>query len=278
MSFLFDFHSHTRQQDGANTAREMVEAAIQKGLKIFGISEHSPRLPGYRYADDPANEVRGLNGWTKFLLEIDDLKKEYADRIELLKGCEVDWLGEENLGWAKDLMSNGQFDYTIGSVHFLGDWGFDYEKDWLRGYKNFKSIEEIYQKYFEEYARMARLDLFDIGGHLDLIKKFNNQFPLPAETDIFELARPALDALADSKMVLEVSSAGLTKPCAEWYPSLDLLIAAREHGIPITFNSDAHSTERIAENFAAAKDFAKSAGYAEATIFHQGGRREIIKI
>ncbi|MFH0776213.1 MAG: histidinol-phosphatase [Patescibacteria group bacterium] len=275
---IFDFHSHTRQQDGANTAREMVEAAVRKGLKIFGISEHSPRLPEFRYADDPPGEVRGLKGWTQFLIGIDDLKKEFTSQLELLKGCEVDWLGEENLVWAKDLIDKGHFDYTIGSVHFLGKWGFDYEKDWLRGYRKFANTEEIYQVYFEEYARMARLDLFDIAGHLDLIKKFNNNFPLPAKADITELAQPALDALADSKMVLEVSSAGLTKPCAEWYPSLDLLRAARERGIPITFNSDAHSTERIAENFAAAQDFAKSVGYTEATIFHQGGRRERIRI
>ncbi|MCF7846015.1 MAG: histidinol-phosphatase [Candidatus Peribacteraceae bacterium] len=275
---IFDFHVHTRQQDGANTAEEMIEAAIKKGVEILGISEHSPRLPEYRYADDPPDEVRGLKGWARFLVDLEELKKKYASHIEILKGCEVDWLGEENLPWVKDLLNKGRFDYTIGSVHFLGKWGFDYEKDWKAGYQNFASATEIYEKYFAEYARMARLDLFDIGGHFDLIKKFNNEFPLPEGVDVFELARPALDAVADSKMVLEVSSAGLTKPCQDWYPSAELLRAARERGIPVTLNSDAHSVERIAENFNAAKDFAKSVGYEEVTIFHQGGKRESVKI
>ena len=275
---IFDFHSHTTQQDGTNTAREMIEAAIQKGLKVFGISEHSPRLPDYRYVDDPEGKVRGLEGWDEFLVEIDELKKEYEGKIELLKGCEVDWLGEENLPWAKELLEKGQFDYTIGSVHFLGTWGFDYEKDWRRGYRQSDDIVEIYKKYFAEYARMARLDLFDIAGHFDLIKKFNNEFPLPEDVDMLEIARPALDALASSRMVLEVSSAGLTKPCKEWYPSRDLLRLARELGIPVTLNSDAHSVERIAENFEAAKEFAKGVGYEEVIVFHQGGKREAIRI
>ena len=275
---IFDFHSHTRQQDGANSSRDMIESAVKKGVKIFGISEHSPRLPEFRYADDPVGEVRGLAGWSEFLAEINSLKIEFADRIEILKGCEVDWLGEQNIPWVQKLLADGDFDYTIGSVHFLGKWGFDYEKDWQSGFKNFASVTEIYEKYFLEYSKMVRSGLFDIGGHLDLIKKFNDEFPLEKPADILALARPALDALAESKMVLEISSAGLTKPCAEWYPSLELLRAARAKNIPVTLNSDAHSTERIAENFAAAKDFARSAGYSTVTIFHEKGAREEIKI
>jgi len=96
---IFDFHTHTRQQDGANSTREMIEVAVRKDLKILGISEHSPRLPNFRCTDDPPNEIRGLAGWSRFLVEIDQLKVEFADRIEILKGCEVDWLGEENIDW-----------------------------------------------------------------------------------------------------------------------------------------------------------------------------------
>ncbi|MBU1089413.1 histidinol-phosphatase [Patescibacteria group bacterium] len=275
---IFDFHSHTRQQDGENSAREMVEAAIAKGLKIYGISEHSPRLPTFRYHDDPPNEVRGARGWDEFLAEIEKLQKEFARKIEVLKGCEIDWLGEENIPWTKDLIQKGNFDYTIGSVHFLGKWGFDYEKDWKMGFSNFKNVGEIYQKYFLEYSKMVSSNLFDIAGHLDLIKKFNDEYPLPKNSKILELAKPALDALADSKMILEISSAGLRKPCRDWYPSEELLAAAFERKIPITLNSDAHSTDRIAENFEAAKELAKKVGYEKAVVFHAKREREFVEI
>ena len=275
---IFDFHSHTTQQDGGNSLREMVEAAVAKGLSIYGISEHSPRLPQLRYADDPEGKVRGLEGWDDFLAQVDQLKEEYKDQIELLKGCEVDWSGEENVEWVKELKAKGNFDYTIGSVHFIEGWGFDYIKDWEQGVGKFVSIEEIYRKYFEEYARMVNSGLFDIGGHLDLIKKFNDEYPLPYSVDIRQLARPAIDALSESKMVLEISSAGLSKPCREWYPSQELLKMAFNRGVPVTINSDSHSVDRIAEKFEEAEEFAKSVGYTEVTVFHQKGEREQIKI
>ena len=275
---IFDFHSHTRQQDGENSVREMVEAALAKGLKIYGISEHSPRLPQFRYVDDLPNEVRGLAGWEDFLEEVESLKKEFEGKIELLKGCEVDWLGEENIPWAKKLITEGDFDYTIGSVHFLGKWGFDYKKDWEAGFSNFENIEEIYQKYFLEYSKMVRSNLFDIAGHLDLIKKFNDKYPLPESSKILELAKLALDALENSKMVLEISSAGLRKPCRDWYPSEELLKEAFKRGIPITLNSDAHSTERIAEKFEETKEFAKSVGYEKVVVFHTKGEKEFVEI
>jgi histidinol-phosphatase (PHP family) len=275
---IFDFHSHTTQQDGSNSLREMVEAAIAKGLSIYGISEHSPRLPQLRYVDDPSGEVRGLEGWDNFLFEIDKLKKEYDGKIELLKGCEVDWSGEENIEWVKDLQQKGNFDYTIGSVHFLGKWGFDYIKDWKQGVGNFENIEAVYRQYFEEYARMVNSGLFDIGGHLDLIKKFNDEYPLPEGADILDLAKPALDALEKSNIVAEISSAGLKKPCAEWYPSEILLKELFQRGVKVTINSDSHSTDCIAENFEKSKELAKSVGYEEVVVFHQGGKRESIKI
>ncbi|MFH1375537.1 MAG: histidinol-phosphatase [Patescibacteria group bacterium] len=278
MTLLFDFHSHTTQQDGQNSAQEMVETAIAKGLRVFGISEHSPRLPEFRYADDPEGAVRGLAGWEEFLKEIDELKQKHLGEIELLKGCEVDWLGEDNIEWAKNLIEKGKFDYTIGSVHFLGKWGFDYTKDWEQGVENFENIGAVYQKYFEEYARMVNSGLFDIAGHLDLIKKFNNEYKLPHSVDLRQLAQPALDALAESKMVLEISSAGLRKLCADWYPGAELLEGAHKRGVPVTLNSDAHSADLIADHFEEAKAFAKSVGYEEMVVFHQEGKREMVSL
>ena len=275
---IFDFHSHTDVQDGQNSIEEMVIAAIEKGLSIYGSSEHAPRLPGLRYVDDPEGEVRGLARWSEYLITMDELKKKYDGQIELLKGCEVDWSGEENIEWVKNLIREGNFDYTIGSIHFLGEWGFDYIKDWRQGISNFESVEAIYHEYFLEYAEMVESGLFDIAGHLDLIKKFNDQYPLPKSLKILELAKPALDALKNSKMVLEISSAGLDKPCMEWYPSEDLLKETFRRGISITLSSDAHSTDRIADKFKEAKEFAKSVGYEEVVIFHQGGGRESVKI
>lgn len=38
----FNYHSHSTYCDGKNTLEEMVISAIDKGLKYFGFSAHSP--------------------------------------------------------------------------------------------------------------------------------------------------------------------------------------------------------------------------------------------
>lgn len=287
----FDFHTHANYADGKSSAREMIEAALAKGLKILGISEHHPRHPDFRYRDDPPGEVRGLKVWPNYLQDLEELKQEYsaAGKIEVLKATEFDWLSDKQIyldEWKK-WRAESNYDYVIGSVHYIGHWGFDYLGDWehrfdfpeLRereGILNYDSMAEIYVAYYKHVQEMVEnaSDLFNIVGHFDLIKKFVKEIP----ANHLEAALPALDAIAKTDLVLEINSAGWTKPCAEQYPSLDILKEARKRDIALTFNSDAHSTDRIAENFERSAALATEAGYEEVTVFHVGGRRETVKI
>ncbi|MCF7836641.1 histidinol-phosphatase [Candidatus Gracilibacteria bacterium] len=214
--------------------------------------------------------------WPDYIAEIDSLKKKYEGRIEILKGSEFDWLSLDYIDEWKKWRAETDWDYVIGSVHFLGKWGFDYLGDWEVGRQNFQSIEEIYAVYYRSITEMVESasDLFEIVGHFDLIKKFVKDVP-PNAT---ELALSALDVIAQTDLVMEINSAGWQKDCAEQYPSVDILRAAHERKIPITLNSDSHSTDRIAENFETSKELAKSVGYDEVVVFHQGGKRELIKI
>jgi len=271
---IFDFHTHANYADGENSATEMVEAAIEKGLSVLGFSEHHPRHPDFRYRNDPSGEVRGLSIWQDYIVEIDLLKKKYKGKIEILKGSEFDWLSREHLAEWKKWRVETDWDYNIGSVHFLGKWGFDYFEDWEVGRQNFQSVEEIYTAYYNSVIEMVESanDLFEIVGHFDLIKKFVKEVPANAA----ELAFPALDAIAQTDLVLEINSSGWKKDCAEQYPSLEILRAAKERNIPITLDSDAHSKDRIAENFEKSKELAKKVGYEELVVFHQGGEREFV--
>lgn len=286
---IFDFHTHANYADGANSAVEMVKAAIAKGLSVLGFAEHHPRHPDFRYRDDPPGEVRGLKVWPDYIAEIDRLKGEYDGKIEILKGSEFDWLSNEkpHLEEWKKWRAETDWDYVIGSVHYIGHWGFDYLGDWEhrrdfpelkenKGILDYDSMEQIYGAYYRSVTEMVESasGLFQIVGHFDLIKKFVKDVP-PNAT---ELALPTLDTIAKTDLVVEINSAGWEKECAEQYPSLPILKAARERNIPITLNSDAHSIDRIAENFGKSKKLVKNAGYEEVTIFHQKGEREVIKI
>ena len=81
---------------------------------------------------------------------------------------EVDYLpGKESL--TKQVLSAYDFDYIIGSVHF-----------WLIGILPIRltkrydqvDIDELYVQYFTLIQQLATSGLFDIVGHLDVIKVF----------------------------------------------------------------------------------------------------------
>ena len=115
---------------------------------------------------------------------------------------------------------------------------------------------------------MAKSGLFDIVGHLDLIKVFKY---LPKK-DVRVLAHNALKAIKRSDMVLEINTAGLRKPVAEIYPSRRLLEAAYALDIPITFASDAHAVDQIGFGYDQALALAKGVGYSKAVTFEQRDR------
>ena len=246
-----DLHNHTTRCNHAEgTIDAYLERAIDLGIDIYGFSEHAPMDfdEKYRLAFEEMEAYRA---------DVLDAKERYADQIEILLGYEVDWLP----GHMDERVLKADVDYLIGSVHFIDKWGFD-NPEFLNGWKE-KDIDEIWKAYFEATEAMANSGLFDVVGHLDLIKVFKY---LPRE-DTRILAKDALRAIKRSGMVLELNTAGLRKPIGEIYPSRALLEAAYELDIPITFSSDAHSPKQVGLGYEEATELARDVGYTKAVTF-----------
>jgi histidinol-phosphatase (PHP family) len=161
---------------------------------------------------------------------------------------------------------HAKVDYLIGSVHFIDDWGFD-NPEFIGRYEH-EDIDVIWQKYFDAIEAMAKTKLFDIVGHLDLIKVFK----FMPNKDIVTMALPALHAIKEANMALELNVAGYRKPIGEPYPSKALLTEAYRLGIPITFASDAHKPEQVALYDKEIITFAKEVGYSECVYFKERKR------
>jgi DNA polymerase (family 10) len=100
------FHVHTTYSDGANTLREMVEAAISRGYHYLGVTDHSQAAV---YAGGLTLEKLRLQ-----FDEIDRLNREYPN-FKVLKGIEADILPGGELDYGEDIL--GEFDLVIGSIH-----------------------------------------------------------------------------------------------------------------------------------------------------------------
>ena len=47
MRDILDVHTHTIASGHAyNTLKEMIQTAKEKGLEVYGITEHAPKMPG----------------------------------------------------------------------------------------------------------------------------------------------------------------------------------------------------------------------------------------
>ena len=268
-----DIHMHTRHSHGQASTGEMYRAARARGLGIIGFSEHSPRPSGYGYPSDYQEQL--VDGFPRYVDEVRELARAAApEGVKVLLGMELDYIpGRES--YAKDLCAAHDFDYIIGGLHFQGSWGFDFTADdWAP-----LSTDErfaIYARYYKDLAAMCESGLFHIAAHPDLIKLFTvESFHSWLKTqEAAPLITNALTAMNDNKMAMEISSAGLRKPCKEIYPCRALMTMAADLRLPVSIGSDAHCVNTPAFAFDELARYAREFGYAHYTVVENGKARQ----
>ncbi len=102
MKYLFDLHTHTIASGHAySTLQEMVSSAKDKGIKLLGISDHAPAMPGSAYIYHFHNTrviPRNMQG------------------VKLMIGVEANIISHNGkLDMSKEDLRN--LDYTIASFH-----------------------------------------------------------------------------------------------------------------------------------------------------------------
>lgn len=262
---MIDYHTHTPLcRHATGTPREYVAAAVRAGLTEYGISDHAP-MP-----DEPFDDWRmDCAQLPDYFHWIEAARAAAPDGLTIRAGLECDWVpGVER--WTEALGNSHDWDYLIGSVHYLGEkWDFD-NPLWIPRWEKI-NVEEVWTDYWNAYAAMARSGLFDILGHPDLVKKFGFR----PEGDLKRFYEPVIEAVAASGSVLEINTAGWYKPCKEAYPAPEFLKLACEAGVPIVISSDAHAPEELGRDFDRARALAREAGYTHTASFAKRKRRSV---
>jgi histidinol-phosphatase (PHP family) len=124
---------------------------------------------------------------------------------------------------------------------------------------------------------MCQSGLFHIAAHPDLVKLFTVEsfHSWLATNEASFLIRDALTAMQDNAMSMEISSAGLRKPCGEIYPCRQIMSVAADIRLPVSFASDAHCTGTPAFAFTVLARYAHEYGHTQSTVVEQGQRRQI---
>lgn len=215
-----------------------------------------------------ANKVKeiGFADHDRYLYEKLDLNlyKKVQEKVQDIKikvGLEIDYYPDQISEILKKV-NYFDYDYLIGSVHYLGKWMFDSEEE-KKEYKNWDH-DKLYEKYISMVAKSARKDSYDILGHIDLIKIFGIK---PVKNKAENIFAPYLKEIAKTGLVVEINTNGLNKPVKEIYPSYPIIKLLFENNIPITLSSDAHHPEEVGRDLDRARDLAIKAGYRKLPIF-----------
>ena len=273
---LTDYHVHLRPDEDGSTAERYFtaanvesyrEAASERGIEELGVAEHIHRF------------VQALEIWEHpwYRHWAQDDVDEYCDFVRgagLRLGIEADFLaGREDR--VQNLLEGRDWDYVVGSVHFLRDDAVDLhgEPDWAawdiwRG----ADPDKVWARYFEALGEAARSGMFDILAHPDLVKVFAGRVPVP-EGDLRRYYELAMDGIAESDVAVEVSTAGLRKPAGEIYPAPAFLEMCLEAGRPVALSSDAHRPEQLGYEYERAVELLNGLGVSQIAVFERRSRR-----
>jgi len=265
---ITDYHTHTfRCGHAVGTMRDYVDAAMRAGVTDIGLTDH---LWLY-FAPTAERDSRWAMAEDQFdahYAEMLEVREEYRGRIDVRVSVEADYVaGHEDELLA--ILRRYEFDYVLGSVHFMDGWLID-DPEQAHRYRE-ERVAEIYRRYFANIRSAIRLGCFDVLAHFDLPKKFGF---LPEE-DLTAVVTETLDLAKAMDVAIEVSTGGLRKPVAEIYPAPSILRAMRSRDIPIVLSSDSHAPEEVAFAFDRSIAFVREHGYDELVVFEGRERRAV---
>lgn len=270
---LTDYHVHLRPDEDDTSAAEYFtpanaeryrEAASERGILELGVSEHIHRF------------VQALEVWThpwwqhNALDDIDAYCEFVRTETDLKLGIEADFVpgAEDRMA---NLLDAREWDYVVGSVHFLRDEAVDMRgTDW--DIWESTDPEKVWRRYFETLGEAARTGMFDILAHPDLVKVWGDGAPSPGG-DLRRFYELAMDGIAESGVAIEVSTAGLRKPVGEVYPDRAFLEMCLEAGCPVALSSDAHTPEELGHGYETTVEWLTEAGVSELAVFERRSRR-----
>jgi histidinol-phosphatase (PHP family) len=274
---------HTVFCDGQDEVETYCRTAWEKGFASLGFSAHAPvRAKTGIVTDWHLNEDR----FAAYLKAVRDARQRWAGKLPVYLGLEVDYI-RGLMGPADPDYRDMGLDYVIGSVHYVfpPDGGAPFAVDApqeafdrdVRGRFNGDG-ESLMEAYWDALDGMIRAGGFDILGHIDLVKKNNQEgqwFSIAGERYL-EKVRSIVDALARSGVMVEVNTGGLNRgKTKDTYPSREILSLLRERNVPVTITADAHRAPDLGGHYDTALQTLLEAGYTNVYLFEGKGKWSI---
>lgn len=251
---MFDFHMHSNfSADGDFEMEAMVQSAIKKGLKEICFTDHLD----IDYPDKDWDFTFDPNRYTK---EIEQLQSKYQSQITILKGVEVG-VQPHVLNETANFVNILQPDFVICSMHAT------MEADLHSGdfFQN-KTVETAYRQYYEElYECIKKFDLYQVLGHVDLVRRYTKQ---SSKDECFDVLESILELVINQGKGIELNTSGFKYGLEAGLPSKEILELYRQLGGEIlTIGSDAHRPNEISQSFHDSLELLQLVGFTHITSY-----------
>lgn len=253
-----DYHMHTSfSKDAHAQPEEMIEAAIQKGLKTICITDHMDK-------DVMIGTEEFIFDSESYFEKMQEMQEKYKDKIEVLIGVEIG-MQPHLAKYFKEYTSRYPFDFVLGSVHVIG--GVDpYYPEFFENKTDTQAFGEMLDETIQNIQLYSD---YDSLGHLDYIVRYGRN---REQEYSYEKYREQIDFilkyLIEHGKGLEVNTAGLKYGLSFAHPHPDIIKRYVELGGEIiTIGSDAHKPEHVAYDFDKIKPMLRAYGVKYFTKF-----------
>ena len=260
---MYDYHMHLEQ--GSLTLEwllKFLDRAREVGIREIGVTEHLYRFREARtllWNDHVA--ARSVYSVDEYVQLMEEARSR---RLPVSFGLEADYVPgkEDQIAKVLDLFP---LDFVIGSVHWLGDWGFDLDAATWRN----RSVEDTYRRYYDTLGQAAESGLFDVVGHPGNIAYYGFR---PGASIQAELENAFLERITRLPVVLEINTGGLLRPARELFPRAETARRIVQLGFPVSTGSDAHRPQDVGCDFPRLYRTLQEWGLREVTCFSERKR------
>ena len=225
---IANYHTHTpRCRHATGYEVEYVRNAVDRGLKIFGFSDHTPQYFQGNYYSFMRMYPHELHGYCRTVRKLRD---RFSGQIQIHLGVESEYYPST---WKEMLprLRDAGIEYMILGQHWLGN-----EQN-EHGSGGATADEALLKRYCHQvmegldtgkFTYLAHPDLFNFVGDRDIYRRHMR-----------ELCRFARQA----DIPLEINLLGLTS--GRHYPSHEFFALAAEEGCKVILGLDAHAPAHV---------------------------------
>ncbi|KAL1412887.1 hypothetical protein Q8F55_000636 [Vanrija albida] len=286
-------HSHSGQfcRHAKDTLAQVVDEAVRKGFRVFGLSEHTPR---YRECDLFPEEADLsphdlLTTYEDFLREATRLRDERSADIDLLVGIESDYISElDSDGLDRLLDSHPEIDYVVGSVHHVDGVSIDFDRPtWLRAVRDVGKATQTMTRLSDGSLALVPLDQSDVRlqqgytptaaelepfliayldaqyhllqrhqpevvGHFDLCLLW---CPGASLESVWDRVKRNVEYAISYGALFEANAAAIRKGWHTSYPTPNVLRLILDNGGRICLSDDSHGVSYVGLNYGPMRDY-----------------------